>query len=372
MSTLVLQQAIDQSPESTPEVLDNHVSTLSRISGGVKSVIAAALLWVGAHGPIELSQPVHAQEGPVPMKKEVGKDDDATYIRNFLKDLPRAVPLTKVTSEHVAGSERCIVHLGMIHPSDDAEKQMDKGEQEMRDEVKKLREKAKTNKDFQQDLKLAEAVLNFMETTRKHLHKRRSDVHKDNIRMLTYLHETHDVREVFCEGITDKSEKTVQDEVDQFLIARDAREKIALLLKSDKRSPDQEREMATHKKVLTAWENDWETQPKHNKDMIEFYAPVTLGGKVRLRGAESRALNDRAFAMTDKERKDEKLVKKIIFDDREDFAVRRMLEHSKQKIIPILFGAGHDFSDNVAEYNKTAKKKVSQGRSLPFGTLFPF
>ena len=317
---------------------------------------------------------------PMTANTQVSKESpinekDVAYIKEFLtQELRRATLLSKVTAEHADGAARCIVHLGMIHPSDDAEKGMDKNMQEMRDEIKKLRAKAKvkTDKETEAALKLAEAVMKFMELTRKRLGERRESARKDCIAILGRLHDNHEVREVFCEGVTAHSEALLQKQVDGFMYALDARTKIAALFKKEKQSPDQEKELATLKKFVTAWEEYWKTQSQHNKDVIAFYAPMTLNRKIRLRAAESRELNDRIFKLTEKERKDPKIEKKVIFEDREDFAVLQMMTKTKQRIVPILFGAAHDFSDNVAAFNKTSPRKVSHSRVLPFATLFPF
>lgn len=311
----------------------------------------------------------HAQEG----KAGAVKKEDIAYIKEFLaKRLPGATLFSKVTAEHADGADRCIVHLGVIHPSDDAEKEMDKIEQKMRTDIRKLREKAKTDKDAKASLKLAEAVLDFMETSRKRLVERRKSSQGDCVAVLKHLYDHYEVREVFCEGVQLEKEEFFNKVVNGFIAASDARTKIATLLKNEKRNPDQEKKLVAWKKYIVEWEEYWKNQPQHNKDMMEFYAPMTLNRKIRLRAAESSELNDRFFKLTEKERSDPKIEKKAVFDDREDFAVVQMVTKSKQRIVPILFGAAHDFSDNVAAFNKASPKKVSHGRVLPFATLFPF
>jgi len=127
------------------------------------------------------------------------------------------------------------------------------------------------------------------------------------------------------------------------------------------------------------------------EDAIFYYGAAEklfLDGKIYRKAAEARASNAAAFKIDDtiddaikkmgsastKEESDNLAMevgklkaseKKITYDIREDVALRILGDFARtnnQQVIPLVYGASHDFSDNVLKWNKSHPKQ-------PFGLI---
>ena len=133
------------------------------------------------------------------------------------------------------------------------------------------------------------------------------------------------------------------------------------------------------------------TETRPDEDAIFYYGAADklfLDGKIYRKAAEARASNETAFKIDDliddaiekmndvrtKEELNRSVMeiaklraseKKLTYDIREDVALRILGDFgttNNQQVIPLVYGASHDFSDNVLKWNKSHPKQ-------PFGLI---
>ncbi len=296
--------------------------------------------------------------------KEQGTGKDIP-LSDVLKELRQnAPPGAKVDIHDVPGAKKCFLHIATLHPSDSVDRKIDKTLTEMREEMVKLRITSKKDEVADALLKVFELQEKMMLSTLRDVHRKRKSAMEDTTDYMQYLYEKHGVREAFLEGVAQEDEEFLHQAIKQYSAIPKLRLEVSDLQNMRMRKPDQEQRLQTLQAYLPVWDKWWESQPKNSQQLIEFHAPLLLGGKIRPRAAEDAVLNDKAREIIQKFPPKSPQYIKAVYEDRENFAIDEACK-SAQQIVPVFCGEMHDFWKNIQVRNRAMKGQTSHMKMTP-------